>query len=552
MSFMTRFAALILGLPPAVTYKLEYQIDLPVPMRDGKVLFANRVAPVSGENLPIILIRNPYTSRGTRPDVISQLIAERGYQVVMQNCRGTWGSEGTFRPFQDDREDGLATLQWLSEQPWFSGSVGMYGLSYWGYAQLASAPGAPAFLKALVPQMAASRLYGVYRAHGALALDVALTWHYDTYVMNAQDTAAGKRQAIAEKEDRLKKAYSHLPVGEADQVALGFTAPFFQDILRCDQPDDPLWSAMDHSKFVSMIEAPVHLIAGWYDFFLPDQLADYETLRAAGKQPYLTIGPWTHGDTPSIRAELKESFAWYEAHLKGNWAALRASPVKVYVMGINKWIDLPAWPPAATATHWYLQPGRSLSPRIPSRSSEPSCYRYNPADPTPSVGGAVRNGGRENNRKLEARPDVLTYTSEPVSHDITIMGLVLAELYVRSTAEYSDFFVRLCDVAPHNGKSINICDSLVHLTSGELLPDPDGIQCVKVQLSPTAHCFIKGHAIRLQVSSGAHPMYMRNLGTDEPLATGQTMRVADQEVIHDDSHPSAVILPVVSMPDLRI
>ncbi len=551
MSFMTRFAAIILGLPPAVTHRLEYQLDLPIPMSDGKVLLANRVAPVGGDKLPIILIRNPYTTRGKKPDIISQLIAERGYQVVMQNCRGTWGSEGEFRPFRDDREDGLATLQWLSEQPWFSGSVGMYGLSYWGYAQLASAPGAPSFLKALVPQMAASRLYGVYRAHDTLALDVTLTWHYDTYVINAQETAAGKRQAKADQADRLKNGFFHLPVGSADQDALGFKASFFQDILRCDQPEDPLWAAMDHSKLVGKIEAPVHMIGGWYDFFLPDQLADYETLRAAGKQPYLTIGPWTHGDIPSVKAGFKESFAWYDAHLKGNRTALRAAPVKVYVMGINKWIDLPTWPPASTSTRWYLQSGRQLSPETPLGSSEPSGYHYNPADPTPSVGGAVRNGGPKDNRKLESRPDVLSFTSESVGHEMTIIGAVSAELFVRSSAEYTDFFIRLCDVSPHNGKSINICDGIIHLTPGNPPSDSDGIRQVTIHLSPTAHCFKKGHSIRLQVSSGAHPMYVRNLGTGEPIATGKAMRVADQKVFHDETHPSAVILPMIALPELK-
>lgn len=552
MSFMTRFAALILDLPPAITHLLEYQIDLPVPMHDGKVLLANRIAPVGGENQPIILIRNPYTPRGEKPDLISQLIAERGYQVVMQNCRGTWGSEGEFRPFQDDREDGLATLQWLSKQSWFSGSVGMYGLSYWGYAQLASAPGAPSFLKALVPQMAASRMYGAYRPHGALALDVALTWHYDKYVLNAQETTKGKRQAKAEKDNRLKKGFSHLPIGEADQAALGITAPFFQDILRSCEPGDPLWKAMDHSKLVEQINAPVHMIGGWYDFFLPDQLADYETLRAAGKQPYLTVGPWTHGDTPSVKTGLKESLAWYDTYLKGNRAGLRDTPVKVYIMGINRWINLPAWPPSSTSTSWYLQSGRRLSSGMPSSQSEPSCYQYNPADPTPSVGGAVRNGGPKDNRNLEARPDVLCFTSEPVSREMAIMGPVSAELFVRSSAEYTDFFVRLCDVSPHNGKSINICDGLAHLIPGEQPPDPEGIRRITVHLFPTAHCFKKGHSVRLQVSSGAHPMYMRNLGTGESIATGKAMRIADQEVFHDQSHPSSVTLPMVSLPDLRI
>lgn len=547
MSFMTRFAALILGLPPAVTHKLEYQIDLPVPMADGTVLLANRVAPVGGERFPIILIRNPYTPRGKEPDLISQMIAERGYQVVMQNCRGTWGSWGNFRPFEADREDGLATLRWLADQPWFSGSVGMYGLSYWGYAQLAVGAGAPDFLKALVPQMAASRLYGTYRAYGILSFFTVLAWHYQMYVIDPKETPREKRKAKAQRAAALRKGFMHLPVQEADQVALGLTAAFFQEILRDEKPGDPLWAAMDHSKIVAQIEAPVHFIAGWYDFFLSDQLTDYETLQAAVKHPYLTIGPWTHGDTPSIKVGFKESFAWYDAYLKGKPNVLRRSPVRVCVMGINKWVDLPAWPPAATTARWYLQPGGRLSTDVPTGHADPSCYRYDPADPTPSIGGAVvLEGGPKDNRKLEARPDVLTFTSEPLSHDTTIMGPVSAELYIRSTTQYTDFFVRLCDVSRENGKSINICDGIIRLEPGLHTTDQNGLRRIVIDLFPTAYCFRKGHRIRIQVSSGSHPLHIRNLGTGEPVATGIAMRAADQEIFHDAAHPSAILLPITS------
>jgi putative CocE/NonD family hydrolase len=548
MSFMTMLTSRMFGLPPAVYHKLEYQIDLPVPMPDGVVLLANRIAPIDGETLPIILIRNPYTSRGKKPDLVSQLIAERGYQVVVQNCRGTWGSEGEFQPFRADREDGLATLQWLAEQPWFSGCVGMFGLSYWGYAQLALGPGAPDFLQALVPQMSASRLYGVFRAYGSLSLNTLLTWNYNTYVMNAQESPAAKRQAKRRRSSVLRQVFMHLPVSEADQVAFGFTVHFFQEILRNDQPDDALWAMMDHSKIVPQICAPVHFIAGWYDFFLKDELADYESLRAAGKQPYLTIGPWMHGDTPSLKAEFKESIAWYDAHLKGNRVALRSSPVRVYVMGVNKWVNLPSWPPPSMATKWYLQAGGGLTSDAPAEHVDPSCYRYDPADPTPSVGGAVAlDGGAKDNRKLEARPDVLTFTSKSMVRDTTIMGTVSTVLYVRSTTEHTDFFVRLCDVSPNGKKSINICDGIVRLSLNSNQADYDGIRWITIDLLPTAYCFRKGHHIRLQVSSGAHPMHIRNLGTGEPIVTGTLMRTADQEVFHDTTHPSAVVFPIFQL-----
>ena len=549
MSLMTLLASLMLDLPPALTHKIEYQIDLPVPMTDGTILLANRIAPQGGEKLPIVLVRNPYTSRGKKPDLISLLIAERGYQVVIQNCRGTWGSGGVFRPFRDDREDGLATFKWLAEQTWFSGSVGMYGLSYWGYAQLAAGAGAPNFVKALAPQMAASRLYGVMYDHEILSLDGALTWNYQTYVSNAQESDKDKQRANKQRKGALSKGFMHLPVGEADRVALKFTSPFFQDVLRYDRPDDEFWAAIDHSKRVDQIEAPVHFIDGWYDFFLADMFADYASLCKAGKQPYLTIGPWTHAGTGALKAGFKESFAWYDAYLRGNRAALRSDPVRVFVMGINKWVNLPAWPPSSTATGWYLQAGGKISTVAPVVETEPSRYRYDPADPTPNVGGTVLfDGGPKDNRALEARTDVLTFTSDAMSHNTTIMGQVSVDLYVRSSIEHTDFFARLCDVSRNGRTSINICDGIIRLKPQSQPAVKDGIRKVTIELLSTAHCFKTGHRIRLQVSSGAHPRYVRNLGTGEPASTDAMMQKADQEIFHDRTHRSVLILPIIPMP----
>jgi putative CocE/NonD family hydrolase len=541
MPLLTRLASRLLDLPAVVAHELECQVDLRVPMLDGVVLLANRIAPRDGEELPIVVIRSPYTPRGKKPDMTSRLIAERGYQVIMQNCRGTFGSGGHYRPFRDEREDGLATLEWLADQPWFSGKAAMFGLSYHGYVQLAAGPGAPEFVGALVPQMAASRLYGVQ--HGpALCLQGVLTWVYQQYVVHFAKSFLVQMRVAARRTGVLRKGYAHLPIGEADRVITGRTVPHFQEILRNQSPQDEFWAAMDHAKRVPDIQAPVHLVGGWYDFFLADQLADYQALREAGRNPYLTIGPWPHASLGGLKAGFQESLIWYDAHLRGNPDALRPFPVRVCVMGVDEWVDLPCWPPPATPTRWYLRAGGGLAPEPADAAEAPSRYRYDPADPTPSVGGAVvLGGGPKDNRKIETRKDVLTFTSAPMTRGSTVMGTVSAELYVRSSLEHTDFFARLCDVAP-NGKSINICDGIVRLTPGS--PVEDGVHRVTVSLSSTAHCFRAGHRIRLQVSSGAHPMHNRNLGTGEPIATAIAIRVADQEVLHDENHPSAVVLPL--------
>ncbi|MFI9846647.1 CocE/NonD family hydrolase [Nonomuraea sp. NPDC051941] len=491
---------------------------------------------VEADTSSIVALRILPGWRG-KADLMSRLLAERGYQVVFQNCRGTFGSTGEFEPFRNEREDGLATLEWLATQPWFSGSVAMFGLSYYGYVQLASGAGAPDYLKALVPQMAASRVYGVLRGE-PMRLDGALSWLYTTYNGHLATSLLDKTRVTLRRTSALRAGFQHLPVGEADHAALGRPIPFFQDIVRYGRPEDDLWAATDNSKHVPGIQAPVHFLAGWYDFFLRDELADYQALRDAGKNPYLTIGPWTHASLPGMKAGFKESLEWYDAHLRGDVGALRSAPVRVCVMGADTWVDLPSWPPPSTPVLHYLRAGGSSSTEPPASQDQPSRYRYDPADPTPSLGGAViSGGGAKDNRKLEARPDVLTFTGDPVRADTTIMGTVSVSLHARSTLDHTDFFARLCDVAP-KGTSTNLCDGIIRLDQG-------GTRQVTISLTPTAHCFKPGHRIRLQISSGAHPMYDRNPGTGEPLATTTAMRPADQEILHDAAHPSALILPVV-------
>lgn len=218
-------------------------------------------------------------------------------------------------------------------------------------------------------------------------------------------------------------------------------------------------------------------------------------------------------------------------------------------MGIDKWVDLLSWPPASIESKWYLHAGRGLSRSASSSEAESSRYRYDPADPTPSIGGRVfLNGGPKDNSHIEARRDVLTFTSEAMSSDTTIMGAVSADLFVRSSTGYTDFYVRLCDVSPNGKKSINICDGIIRLTPNSDHSDKDGVREVSIELFSTAHCFKTNHRIRIQVSSGAHPAYARNLGTGESISTGVEIRVSDQEILHDALHPSAINLPLVSTP----
>jgi putative CocE/NonD family hydrolase len=216
------------------------------------------------------------------------------------------------------------------------------------------------------------------------------------------------------------------------------------------------------------------------------------------------------------------------------------------MMGADEWRTLEDWPPPADAHRLFLHSGGNLDDTLPAADSPPCHYRYDPADPTPVLGGAVflPPTGSVDQAPLEARPDVLCYTGAPLAADLDIIGPVTLELFARSSLDYTDFVGRLCDVHP-DGRSFNVCDGLLRVTPGAGTPQADGSLRLEVALWPTAYRFRRGHRLRLQVASGAHPRWSRNLGTGDPLLTATRLVAADQTIYQDAAHPSALVLPVV-------
>ena len=525
----------LLRLPPPLTRDLAVQRDLRVPMPGGVDLLADHWAPRAGDSgLPTVVIRTPYGRRGTLGTMIARPLAERGFRVLIQSTRGTFGSGGVFDdPLRCEREDGLATLQWLVKQPWFEGTIVLYGFSYLGYAQWAVADQLPPEVKAMIPQVTESALTMEFLRADGLSLETPFGW--GVLVATQERRWSMLRQRLDAR--RTQRALHTLPLNQSDVAAIGRRSDYIQDILVHDR-DSPRWAGIDHRHRVADVTVPVSSIGGWYDIFLPGQLRDFQILRKAGREARLTVGPWTHTDPGMLSAAAAEALDFGMAHARGEQPAKRA-PVRLYVMGENAWRDFDSWPPPGyPAQRFHLQSAGALSTQQPDESL-PDRFRYNPAEPTPAVGGVRLSGtaGRVKNTALEARGDVLTYTTATLDRDIEVIGEVSAEIFFRSSLPHADVFVRLCDVDPR-GRSFNVCDGLVRLTDANL------ITLASIQLWPTAYRFKSGHRIRVQVSSGAFPRFARNLGTGEPHGTATTLRAADQEVHHSRAHPSALILPV--------
>ena len=575
--------AVALKLPPP-RYRVAVERDIPIAMPDGVILRADRYFPTAPGSFPTVLVRTGYgreLEAGMFGRAFAQLLiafAERGYHVLNQTTRGRFGSAGEFGPLLSAREDGLATLEWVAQQSWFNGAVGMWGASWLGYMQWAVAAGAPPYLRALAPSITTSQFYTWTFPDGAFGLDQMLRWVFSINLEGVQARSPAKRSR-AELQRAVSTALMHLPLAEADVVCVGEVLPYYREYFKHPLPDDPYWHASDRGRHMAEVSAPVTFVSGWYDFFLRELLADYAALRAAGKEPFLTIGPWFHTSLQQSFETLRQGLAWFDAHLKFEPSALRAKPVRVYVMGASEWRELDTWPPLSRPQEYFLHAHERLSTDACSPDSVPDRYHYDPANPTPVVGGPLfshAQAGPKDNRVLEARPDVLTYTTELLVEAVEIMGAPRVTLHVRSSLAHTDFFARLCDVPP-DGRSLNITDGLMrvepriseawlddghvepgtdesqsevsHIESGASHSLPDGTLRVDVVLWPTAYRFRAGHSIRLQVSSGAHPRWSRNLGTGEPIGSGTRMLAADQTVYHDTTHPSSVSLPVIRTDD---
>jgi uncharacterized protein len=526
--FTDRLATRLLGLPPARTSYTRREER--TPMRDGAVLLGEHYAPDTQHALGTVLVRSPY-GRGALPDVTSgRAFAARGYHVLVQSCRGTYGSGGAFDPMAREADDGRDTVAWLREQDWFDGRLATYGPSYLGWTQWALMADPPPELRAAVVVVGPHDMYETVYSSGAFALDGFLSW--SDLMVHQEDSGVVRglaRSATAPR--RLGPVYAGLPLGAAAESALGGRAPWFADWLGTPDAADPFWGSRRVPAALEAVDVPVLLVGGWQDLFLEQTLTQYAALHRRGVEVALTVGPWTHVDVGSRAAGVvaRETLGWLDRHVASLPGAERSAPVRVHVTGAGQWRDLPEWPPPTAPQVWFLGEGRLRPEPAPGAVT----FTYDPADPTPGVGGRLLGfgAGVKDNRALEARPDVVTFTSAPLAADVAIMGRPIVELEHGVDNPHADVFVRLCDVDV-TGRSANFSDTLVRLDPARG-PGP-----LRVELDACAHRLRAGHRLRLLVAGGAHPRFVRNSGTGEPAATAAELKPATHTV-----HGGRVILP---------
>jgi len=523
--------------------KVGVERDVAVRMRDGAVLRADHYAPVTSGPRPTVLMRCPY-GRSLIYAMSALLYAERGYHVLLQSTRGTFGSGGTFRPYAGEAADGQDTVGWLRGQDWFDGRLATVGASYLAYVQWALALDPPPELKAMVVQVSPHDLGAACFGHGPFELYNRLAWSEMMAHQEQQGLVSWVWRALRANK-RLAPMLSRLPLTATGAAIGGAGAPWYGEWLAHPDLADPYWDDRRAAVALERVTVPTLLISGFYDLFAEQTMQQYQALRRRGVQAALTVGPWSHITVDGGTAT-RETLAWLDAFAAGDGRTPRPQPVRVWIGGTDQWQELPQWPPAGTAERtWYLHNGGMLAETAPAGDEAATGFRYDPLDPTPSVGGRISlySGGSRDNTAVEARADVLTFSTAPLARPVHVAGVPLVRLHVSHDGACADIFARLCDV-DERGRSRDLTDQIIRL--GPAGPADGGTHSVSLPLTGVSHVFQPGHRIRLQVSGGAFPRYARNLGTaGDPITSTQTAPVG-YRVFHGGLRPSAITMPVLA------
>jgi len=573
-------------------YKVVEEKHLAMRTRDGVTLYADVYRPDAPGKFPALVIRTPYNKRREPPPNEPPYFVPRGYIVIFQDTRGRFSSEGEFYPFVNEARDGCDAIEWAAALPWCNGMVGTAGQSYPGLVQYFAAVERPPHLKAMAPVSGPVTYFEdfVYR-RGVFELG----WMLAYFVFMARDTLQRKGvyewhrarldSYITDPDVRFSTLkldeYMHLPLSDWGEH-LKDGAPYFADYLR-NWKYNAYWEATDLRRRFHEFDTPMLHVGSWYDVFQYDTLTMYQGMRdkaaseSARRAQKLLMGPWAHlfpysvptskgtGEIdfgPEARIELNAiQLRWFDHFLKGvDAGVLEDSPVRIFVMGDNRWRDENEWPLERTRyTDVYLHSrGRANSLRGDGALSfakpgeeAPDNFVYDPNNPVPTRGGTTLSipPGVFNQADVEQRDDVLVYTSEALSADFEVTGPVSLRLHAASSAPDTDFTAKVVDVRP-DGYAQNIVDGVIRARfresqSAPTLITPDRVYEYAIDLWATSHVFKPGHRIRLEVSSSNFPRYDRNQNTGHDFGADGEVRTAKQTIFHDSRYPSHLVLPVI-------
>jgi uncharacterized protein len=542
--------------------------DVAVPMRDGVVLRADVYLPDTGRPVPAIVNRTPYDRSSPLIQLAAiepERVVDAGFALVCQDVRGRFGSDGEFYTFFDDGRDSFDTVEWAAAQPWCDGSVGMVGRSYAAAVQWLGAVERPPHLRAISPVVTGSDYYhGWIYEGGAFQLGFNVFWIW--LMSNSRDVA------------KLDEVFRHLPLRTLPVPDLGWARLYAHWLAH--STDDHYWRSLSINRRYDSVDVPAFIVGGWYDVFVRGTLENYRGVRAQGASEAaragtrLLIGPWAHGSTygpyPDHAFELFAhadavdvaglQLRFFSRHLRGEANQLDDEPpVRIFVMGENRWRDEDDWPPSRMREMaWYLRAGGMLAAEPPGEE-EADEFVYDPGDPAPTIGGPTSlparmmkaNSGPLDQARLHGRPDVLAYTSAQLEGALEATGPVTVRLHAATSAPDTDFVAKLVDVWP-DGPAIIVAEGILRTRfregfDRELPVEPGRPYEYRIDLGATSNVFLPGHRIQILITSSSFPRFDRNPNTGRPLGVDgpDDLRPARQTIFHDAIRPSCVVLPVL-------
>lgn len=554
-----------------------------MPFRDGVLQNFDHYRPDREGAYPVILMRTPYTKASVMHERIYANVhryTDHGYHVVVAECRGTGGSEGVLNANGTaEYDDGTDTVAWLAAQPWCDGNVGMFGLSYFGFTQLAAAADAPAALKAICPFMTqavepfGSQMTQTFNYGHIQWIYSQLLGHPERFLPDAQERA--RLLPILREHAGKLGDYALLLPADQNPAALVDGVPLVGDYLALirGMEDRGFWDRLRHPTRFDRAHAAMFHCTGWFDVCLNTTIHNWNVVQGEADAytrdaARLLIGPWAHG------GEFHSSFggfdfgmendgagqdingkmlAWFDFHIKGKQNEVPGWPkVRYFVLGSNTWRCASAWPPAeAVTTAFYLRAGGNMGNTAPAADEAPDTFPYDPMNPMPAF-------AETENAKLDPLPDYaplgrrtdcVTFATAPLCDPVTVAGTVTLKLHAITSAKDTDFACRLVDVYP-DGREFLLAQGLIRakwrkgfFCYDPILPGQPAEYTVEV--GNVGNCFLPGHRIKVHVASALFPLYDRNLNTGEPNASCDHCEAAVQTILHDAAHPSSLMLPLL-------
>lgn len=557
-----------------------------VPMRDGVELSADVYRPKAEGRFPVIVVRTPYKKEMNELD--GRFHARRGYVMVVEDCRGRFGSPGEWEPFINEPKDGYDTIEWAAKQPWSNGKVGMIGASYLGWVQWWAAREKPPHLVTIIPNVAPpDPFYNIPYEYGVHFILGGIWWADVLENEATADLSGAAMSKIGEK--KYGELLRSLPVIDLDEKVLGKKNKYWRRWIE-HPVNDAYWEQASFLDHLEKVNIPVFHQSGWFDGDGIGSKLNYLKMKSHGHSyQKLVLGPWGH--TPvamrlgpgerdfgaqAIIDLPREYLRWFDYWLKGVNNGIESEPlVSIFVMGKNQWLHGAEYPlPQTRSEKWYLSSGGKantskgdgkLTREIPPFDSPADKYTYDPGDPTPNPSyfeetkeeeakvrvleekKKEREGHHE--KVTQSRQDILVYQTDPLTEPLTFAGPVSAVLYASSSAKDTDWFMRLMEVES-DGKIFELAEGKIRArfrnsTKKPELLKPGEIYEYTLDLWQTGITIPKNRRLRVEVASASFPLFSRNLNTGGHNETETDYRPAEQVIYHDAKRPSHVLLPVI-------